>query len=125
MTYQVEFNDLPVEQAVRVRQGDTYCQPYEIWLNGQPLSLVGATLRLAIRRAPGRGRMVVEQTISPDDAAGGKFTVVVAAAHTAEMLGEYYYEVEVEWPQGGEVFPEGCTKTILAGPMAVCEDVLH
>lgn len=125
MTYQVDFNDLPVEQAVRVMQGDTYHQPYELWLNGEPLSLAGATIRLAIRRAPGRGKLVVNRTILADDAAGGKFTVLVAASETAEMLGEYYYEVEVEWPQGSTVFPEGCTKTIVAGPMTVREDVLH
>lgn len=125
MTYQVDFNDLPVQQAIKIMQGDTYCQPYELRLNEQPLSLVGATVRLAIRRAPGRGKVVVNRTIAPDDGPGGKFTVLVADDETAEMLGEYYYEVEVQWPQGSGAFPQGCTKTIVAGPMTVREDVLH
>ncbi|MCX7598983.1 MAG: phage baseplate upper protein [Armatimonadetes bacterium] len=125
MTYQVDFNDLPVQQPFRVMQGDTYCQPYELWLNDQPLSLMGATIRLAVRRSPAKGTLVVNRTITADDAPAGKFTVLVTGAETAQMLGEYYYEVQIDWPQGSEPFPGGCTKTIVAGPMTVREDVLH
>jgi len=125
MTYQVDLNDLPVQEPARVMQGDTYRQPYQLLLNEIPLSLGGATLTAAVRRAPGRGRMVVEKSIAPDDAQAGTFTLILTAAETAQMLGEYYYEVEISWPAGHAVFPEGCVKTVVAGPLLVREDVLH
>jgi hypothetical protein len=125
MIYQIDFNDLPVVRNVRIMQGDTYHEPYEIWLNGLPLSLVSATITVAVRRGPGKGNMVLSQEISPEDAQAGKFTVTVPASVTATMLGEYYYEVEVAWEAGSPGFPGGCTKTLVAGAMHVYEDVLH
>jgi hypothetical protein len=125
MTYQVDFNDLPVVRPVRVRQGDTYREPYELQLNGFPLDLTGATVTVAVRRAPGQGSLVVQRPLSPDDALRGQFTVVVTASDTAGLLGEYFYEVEIVWPAGSRAFPDGCTKTVLAGAFVVTEDVLH
>ena len=125
MTYEIDFNDLPVVRNVRVFQGDTYREPYEIWLNGQPLDLTGASITVAVRRAPGRGEIVGKHNISADDPAAGKFTVTVPADDTGRMLGEYYYEVEIVWPEGSNAFAEGCTKTVLAGEFSVVEDVLH
>ena len=125
MTYQVDFNELPVVRNVRVLQGDTYREPYEIWLNDQPLDLTGATVTLAIRRAPGRGDIIVRQELAVDDAPAGQFTAVVSATDTQAMLGEYYYEVEIVWPEGSNAFAEGCTKTVVAGSFVVVEDVLH
>lgn len=125
MTYQVEFNELPVVRNVRVMQGDTYREPYEIWLNEAPLDLTDATITVAVRRAPGKGDPVVSQTITADDPEYGQFTVVVSADATASMLGEYYYEVEIQWASGSPAFADGCTKTVLAGAFVVYEDVLH
>lgn len=125
MTYQVDFNELPVVRNVRVLQGDTYREPYEVWLNDQPLDLTGATVTLAIRRAPGRGDIIVRQELAVDDAPAGQFTAVVSATDTQAMLGEYYYEVEIVWPEGSNAFAEGCTKTVVAGSFVVVEDVLH
>ncbi|MCD6351695.1 MAG: hypothetical protein J7M26_06215, partial [Armatimonadetes bacterium] len=121
MTYQIDFNDLPVVRNVRVMQGDTYREPYEIWLNGQPLSLTDATITVAVRRAPGHGELVVNSAIAPDDVAAGQFTVVVPADATRRLLGEYYYEVEIVWSEGSDAFADGCTKTVLAGALVVYE----
>jgi len=125
MIYEIDFNDLPVIRNVRVPQGDTYREPYEIWLNDEPLDLTGATITVAIRRAPGRGEVVVSRQLYADDAAAGRFIVLVPAADTTAMLGDYYYEVEISWPEGSNAFAEGCTKTVIAGHFVVVEDVLH
>ena len=125
MTYQVDFNDLPVVRNARIMQGDTYREPYEIWLNDQPLDLTGATVKAAIRRSPGRGEIVSQSDAVIDDATAGQFTVIISAADTATMLGDYYYEVEIVWPEGSNAFAEGCTKTVVAGHFTVAEDVLH
>ncbi len=125
MTYQVDLNDLPVQEAARVMQGDTYRQPYQLLLNDLPLNLTGATLTVAVRRAPGRGRMAVQKAITPDEAAAGTFTLILSPSETADLLGEYYYEVEISWPPGASPFPEGCVKSVVAGPLTVREDVLH
>ncbi len=125
MDYRVDFNELPVVRNVRILQGDTYREPYELILNGQPLDLTGATITVAVRRAPGRGEIISKHELAADDAAAGQFTVVVPAADTVRMLGTYYYEVEIVWPEGSNAFADGCTKTVLAGEFVVCEDVLH
>ncbi len=124
MVIEVDFNDLPAVREVRVYQGDTYRQPYEILLNDEPLDLTGASIRVAIRRRPGRGEVVVQRDIVPEDPALGQFTVVVPAEDTARMLGSYFYEVVIDWPAGSAAFSDGCTKTILAGPFVVSDDVL-
>ncbi len=124
MTYQVDFNDLPVVRHVRVMQGDSYGEAYELWLNEVPLSLVGATVRVGVRRAPGKGTVVMKVEVTPDNAGLGQFTVRVPATVTEGLLGEYRYEVEIEWAAGSSAFAEGCTKTVLAGALDVYEDVL-
>jgi len=124
MTYDVDFNDLPVLRNVRVMQGDTYRQPYQIMLNEEPLDLTDAQIFLAIRRRPGRGQVLLQRQISPDSAIDGQFTVLVPAEATAVMMGEYWYEVEITWPVASNAFPDGCTKTVLAGSFVVSDDVL-
>ncbi len=125
MTYQVDFNELPVVCNARVMQGDTYMQAYELWLNGAPLDLTGAEIVVAVRRAPGKGGIVAQYNVTADDAQQGQFTVRIEAADTERMLGEYYYETEVRWPAGSVAFPDGCVKTVVAGALVVYEDVLH
>ncbi len=125
MVYQMNFNDLPVVRNLRIMQGDSYREPYELWLNAVPLSLADATITVAVRRGPGKGKMVYEAEIEPDSAGDGQFTVVVPASATEGLLGEYCYEVEILWNAEGQTFPGGCTKTVLAGALVVSEDVLH
>lgn len=124
MLYQIDFNDLPVVRNVRVMQGDTYLEPYELWLNNQPVDLSDATITVAVRRAPGKGEIVSRRNVAPDDPYAGQFTVVIPASETATMLGAYYYEVEIIWPPSSSAFPQGCTKTVVAGRFVVSEDVL-
>jgi hypothetical protein len=125
MVYHVDFNELPVPRSVRVLQGDTYREPYELRLNDAALDLTDATITLAVRRAPGRGAIVARHEIEADDAAAGSFTATVPAEDSAKMLGDYYYEVEIAWPAASGPFPDGCTKTVVAGAFAVYEDALH
>ena len=125
MVFHVDFNELPVARPVRVLQGDTYREPYELKLNDAVLDLTGATITLAVRRAPGRGAVVARREIVADNEAGGLFTAVVAADDTAKMLGEYWYEIEIAWAAGSVAFADGCTKTVVAGAFAVYEDALH
>ena len=124
MSFEVDFNELPIVRNVAIMQGDTYRQPYQIFLNDEPLNLSGAAITVAIRRRPGRGQVVVRRQLAADDALDGKFTVEVPAEETEKLLGEYYYEVEIDWPAGSEAFPDGCTKTVLAGAFVVRDDVL-
>jgi hypothetical protein len=125
MVFHVDFNELPVARSVRVLQGDTYCEPYELKLNDAVLDLTGATITLAVRRAPGRGAVVAKHEIAADNAVAGTFTAVVAAGDTAQMLGEHWYEVEIAWAAGSPAFADGCVKTVVAGGFSVYEDALH
>ena len=95
MVFHVDFNELPVARSVRVLQGNTYCEPYELKLNDAVLDLTGATITLAVRRAPGRGAVVAKHEIAADNAVFGQvgpkmgsFDGGFGASYLARVVGQ-------------------------------------
>ena len=134
MSETVEYNDLPYPAPARVNQGDTYRMQYEFDTKLDQsgviviadLDLTDATLTLTLSsKRGGEAITLSESEIVEDDLTAGQFTVLIAAADTAELAkGKYWYQVVCEFPANHSLYPDD-TKTLLQGNFTIKEDAIE
>ena len=86
--------------SVEIFIGDTKTLLIDvIGVDGEPLSLAGASIRFGLARRPGHARLIEKSdaddiTVVDEDA--GSISIALESADTAELVpGTYWYEVEV------------------------------
>lgn len=104
-----DYNALPVIEDIKCRRGDDVCRPISLTINGAPVNLGGCTLTLYVTGHD-------SSQITPDDAAGGLWTLFIPPAMTAGAEhGQVLYSVVFEAPAGHSQFPRGAVKTLREG----------
>jgi len=79
-----------------VEQGATFSRTVTVSNSGTPVNLTGKTLRGKLRRRPTDVAAAADFTTAITNAAGGVFTISLAATTTSGLRAEdHYYDIEL------------------------------